>query len=71
MYFISFLLIYIQFRLIIKDTKKSENPIKYNTGGNLMNKELFNEASKSNILSKKLVDQLQESMDYSSISFIN
>ena len=36
-----------------------------------MNEELFNEASKSNVLSKKLVDQLQESMDYSSISFIN
>lgn len=36
-----------------------------------MNEELFNEASKSNILSKQLVDQLQESMTYSSISFIN
>ena len=36
-----------------------------------MNEELFNEASKSNILSKQLVDQLQESMAYSSISFIN
>ena len=36
-----------------------------------MNEELFNEASKSNILSKKLIDQLQESMNYSSISFIN
>ena len=33
-----------------------------------MNEELFNEASKSNILSKQLVDQLQESMTYSSIS---
>ena len=36
-----------------------------------MNEELFNEASKSNILSKQLVDQLQESMTYSSLSFIN
>ena len=36
-----------------------------------MNEELFNEAAKSNILSKKLIDQLQESMSYSSISFIN
>ena len=36
-----------------------------------MNEELFNEAAKSNILSKKLIDQLQESMTYSSISFIN
>ena len=36
-----------------------------------MNEELFNEASKSNILSKQLVNQLQESMTYSSISFIN
>ncbi len=36
-----------------------------------MNEELFNEASKSNILTKKLIDQLQESMTYSSISFIN
>ena len=36
-----------------------------------MNEELFNEASKSNILSKQLVDKLQESMTYSSISFIN
>ena len=31
-----------------------------------MNEELFNEASRSNVLSKKLVDQLQESMSYSS-----
>ena len=36
-----------------------------------MNEELFNEASKSNVLSKQLIDQLQESMNYSSISFIN
>ena len=36
-----------------------------------MNEELLNEASRSNVLSKKLVDQLQESMSYSSISFIN
>lgn len=36
-----------------------------------MNEELFNEATKSNVLSKKLIDQLQESMNYSSISFIN
>ena len=36
-----------------------------------MNEELFNEAAKSNVLSKKLIDQLQESMSYSSISFIN
>ena len=36
-----------------------------------MNEELFNEASRSNVLSKKLIDQLQESMSYSSISFIN
>ena len=36
-----------------------------------MNEELFNEASKSNIMSKQLVDQLQESMTYSIISFIN
>ncbi len=28
-----------------------------------MNEELFNEASKSNILSKQLVDQLQEKHD--------
>ena len=28
-----------------------------------MNEELFNEASKSNILSKQLVDKLQESMN--------
>ena len=36
-----------------------------------MNEELLNEATKSNVLSKKLIDQLQESMSYSSISFIN
>ena len=36
-----------------------------------MNEELFNEAARSNVLSKKLIDQLQESMTYSSISFIN
>ena len=29
------------------------------------------EAAKSNVLSKKLINQLQESMTYSSISFIN
>ena len=36
-----------------------------------MNEELYNEAAKSNILSKKLIDQLLESLNYSSISFIN
>ena len=36
-----------------------------------MNEELFNEAARSNVLSRKLIDQLQESMSYSSISFIN
>ena len=36
-----------------------------------MNEELFNEATKSNVLTKKLIDQLLESMTYSSISFIN
>lgn len=36
-----------------------------------MNEELFNEATKSNVLTRKLIDQLQESMTYSSISFIN
>ena len=36
-----------------------------------MNEELFNEAAKSNVLTKKLINQLQESMTYSSISFIN
>lgn len=30
-----------------------------------MNEELFNEAAKSNVLTKKLIDQLQESMTYS------
>ena len=35
-----------------------------------MNEELFNEATKSNVLTKKLIDQLLESMTYSSISFI-
>ena len=34
-----------------------------------MNEELFNEAARSNVLSRKLIDQLQESMSYSSISF--
>ena len=29
-----------------------------------MNEELFNEAAKSNVLTKKLIDQLQESMKY-------
>ena len=37
----------------------------------IMNEELFNEATKSNVLTKKLIDQLLESMTYSSISFIN
>ena len=36
-----------------------------------MNEELFNEAARSNVLSKKLIDQLQESMTYSSISLIH
>ena len=39
--------------------------------GKAMNEELFNEATKSNVLTKKLIDQLLESMTYSSISFIN
>ena len=30
-----------------------------------MNEELFNEATKSNVLTKKLIDQLLESMTYS------
>ena len=37
----------------------------------IMNEELFNEATLSNGLSRKLIDQLLESMTYSSISFIN
>lgn len=36
-----------------------------------MNEELFNEATGSNMLSRKLIDQLLESMNYNSISFIN
>ena len=36
-----------------------------------MNKELYDEAIRSNILSRKLIEQLMESMNYSSISFIN
>lgn len=35
-----------------------------------MNKELY-EAIRCNILSRKLIEQLMESMNYSSISFIN
>ena len=36
-----------------------------------MNRELYDEAIRSNILSRKLIEQLMESMNYSSISFIN
>lgn len=36
-----------------------------------MNQELYNEAVRSNILSRRLIEQLLESMNYSSISFIN
>lgn len=36
-----------------------------------MNQELYNEAVRSNILSRKLIETLLESMEYSSISFIN
>ena len=36
-----------------------------------MNKELYDEAIRSNILSRKLIEQLMESMNYSNISFIN
>lgn len=36
-----------------------------------MNEELYNEAVRSNVLSKRLIEQLLESMNYSSISFIN
>ncbi|OUO73985.1 hypothetical protein B5F53_19090 [Blautia sp. An249] len=36
-----------------------------------MNQELYNEAVRSDILSKKLISQLLECMEYSSISFIN
>ena len=38
---------------------------------NVMNRELYDEAIRSNILSRKLIEQLMESMNYSSISFIN
>ncbi|WP_373213867.1 hypothetical protein [Ruminococcus sp. 5_1_39BFAA] len=36
-----------------------------------MNQELYDEAVRSSVLSRKLIDQLLESMSYSSISFIN
>lgn len=36
-----------------------------------MNQELYDEALRSDVLSKSLIDKLLESMDYSSISFIN
>ncbi|MDO4276790.1 MAG: hypothetical protein Q4D16_24270 [Eubacteriales bacterium] len=36
-----------------------------------MNQELYNEAARSDILSRRLIEQLLESMEYSSISFIN
>ena len=36
-----------------------------------MNKELYDEAVRSNILSKNLISELMESMNYESISFIN
>lgn len=36
-----------------------------------MNQELYNEATRSNVLSKSLICALLESMEYSSISFIN
>lgn len=36
-----------------------------------MNQELYDEAIRSSVLSRKLIDQLLESMSYSSISFIN
>lgn len=36
-----------------------------------MNQELYNEAVRSNVLSKDLISHLLESMEYSSISFIN
>lgn len=36
-----------------------------------MNQELYNEAARSNVLSRQLIEQLLESMQYSSISFIN
>ncbi|MDO4340978.1 MAG: hypothetical protein Q4C91_23330 [Eubacteriales bacterium] len=36
-----------------------------------MNQELYNEATHSSVLSKRLISELMESMEYSSISFIN
>lgn len=36
-----------------------------------MNEELYNEAVRSNVLSRQLIEHLMESMEYSSISFIN
>ena len=36
-----------------------------------MNKELYDEAVRSNVLSKNLISELMESMNYESISFIN
>lgn len=37
----------------------------------MMNQELYKEAVRGEVLSRKLIDQLLESMNYSSISFIN
>ncbi len=36
-----------------------------------MNQELYDEAARSDVISKRLIDELMESMEYSSISFIN
>jgi hypothetical protein len=36
-----------------------------------MNQELYNEAVRSNLLSRKLIETLLETMEYNSISFIN
>lgn len=40
-------------------------------GDFIMNHELYEEAIHSDVLSEKLISQLLESMEYSSISFIN
>ena len=36
-----------------------------------MNQELYNEAVRSGLLSRKLIETLLETMEYNSISFIN
>lgn len=75
MYFIQFLWCFICFSCFFAQLhfiiKNYQLPHTFIMEGTLWTKNFLTKQAKSNVLTKKLIDQLQESMTYSSISFIN